>query len=519
MTTKPHPKTAPDPASDDSPEPKNAGAKRRAARMARRKERAGKEQAAAKADAKAVQGEGLSGQQLRAAMRLARRHGLQVKDAYDAVRLLRESGIDLDQPANPLRVVVDNTSQQAKDDVSRAAPTTLWASPAQTNDQLQHEKDVQRLQASIARRRFHKMNRLALNIYLFFLLPTLTTLFYFAQIATPIYSTNAEFIVQSAGAAGGGGGIGALFTGTALGSSQEAIAAQRYIESKEAMLRLDAEHGFIAHFNDPSLDYLTRIPDGASIEDAFKVYKKRVKVGYDPTEGLVILEVMATTPETAVVFADALISYAEEVVNNLTARQRNDQLNGAEASFQSAEAQLQDARRQVLELQQAQGIVSADAEVGALMQQIATFELQVREEQMRLEAHLDNPSPNAARVASTERNISRLEATIAEMRADLTTGNANRASLVHITNELAVAQSALAAREVLFHQALEGLQTARAEADRQVRYLALNVAPVQPEEAAYPRVVENTAVAFLIFVGIYLIAGLTMSVLREQIAT
>ena len=64
-----------------------------------------------------------------------------------------------------------------------------------------------------------------------------------------------------------------------------------------------------------------------------------------------------------------------------------------------------------------------------------------------------------------------------------------------------------------------GLEQARTNAGRQVRYLTVAVRPVPSEEPSYPRKFENTILAFLIFAGIYLMLSLTASILREQVTS
>ena len=46
-----------------------------------------------------------------------------------------------------------------------------------------------------------------------------------------------------------------------------------------------------------------------------------------------------------------------------------------------------------------------------------------------------------------------------------------------------------------------------------------DVTVIAPDEATYPRAFENTALAFLVFSGIYLMISLTASILREQITS
>ena len=72
--------------------------------------------------------------------------------------------------------------------------------------------------------------------------------------------------------------------------------------------------------------------------------------------------------------------------------------------------------------------------------------------------------------------------------------------------------------EKMLAQSLQAMETARVEANRQTRYLSVAVAPVAPDEAAYPRAFENTLVVMLIFAGIYLMVSMTVAILREQVS-
>ena len=71
----------------------------------------------------------------------------------------------------------------------------------------------------------------------------------------------------------------------------------------------------------------------------------------------------------------------------------------------------------------------------------------------------------------------------------------------------------------MVQQALQQMETARIEANRQVSYISRNVEPIAPDAAAYPKAFENTILAFLIFAGVYLMFSLTSSILREQVSS
>jgi len=214
-----------------------------------------------------------------------------------------------------------------------------------------------------------------------------------------------------------------------------------------------------------------------------------------------------------------LVGYAEEYVDSLSQRLREDQMAGARASFVEAEQNMRDSQLRVIELQEKYDVLSTDLEVGLLTQRIGTLESQLTQEQLSLSELLANPNPNQARVSPLQNRIETLESTIADLRRQLTQSSTDGVSLARVSSELAVAQADLETRNLMMQQALQQLETARIEANRQTRYLETGVSPVAPDEPTYPRAFENTVIAFFIFSGIYLMISLTASVLREQVST
>ena len=61
-----------------------------------------------------------------------------------------------------------------------------------------------------------------------------------------------------------------------------------------------------------------------------------VKIGFDPTEGVIRLEVIAADPSISENFNNALITYAEERVDNLSQRKRENQVADARRLYQEA---------------------------------------------------------------------------------------------------------------------------------------------------------------------------------------
>ncbi|SMH35231.1 capsule biosynthesis protein [Maritimibacter sp. HL-12] len=482
----------------------------------------------------AIRKEGLTGRQLRMARRLAQKHGLPATSDYDAVRLLRRAGIDPFHRANMLELVSADGGPlkgpgggnlpQTVPGGGAGLPQTIQSQKAQlpsTNvmNAAERARSVIEIQKDIARRRRRKLVLLFTRLAFFVFLPTLLAGYYYYAIATPMYATKSEFVIQKAESSQSG--LGSLFAGSGLATSQDSVTVQSYLTSRDAMLRLDAELGFKSHFSDPEIDPIQRLDANASNEQAYKLYKRNVKIGFDPTEGIVKMEVVAANPELSAAFSEALIRYSEERVDNLTARLRDDQMAGAMESYLTAEERRVEAQSEVLRLQQDLGVFDATSDASAVMTQVTNFETQLAEKQLQLQQLLDNARPNQARVEGVRGDIRRLESLIVELRGKLTEAGGTTASggsLAQISGQLAIAQSDLETRTALLQQALQQLESARIEANKQTRYLEMGVHPVAPDQPTYPRAFENTILAFLVFSGIYLMLSLTASILREQVS-
>jgi len=500
----------------------------------------------------AVETEGLTARQLRIAQRIAASHDMDTGSGAEAVVKLRARGIDPFHRAS-LRRVVAEEGERGNAQTAPNSPSVLVRPVADkpgnysgaplratavvplpdrggavgrpipslpSREELTEERraaEIMRIQRDIARRRRRRLFMLAVRLVAFVLLPTVVAGWYYFTQATPQYGTISQFQIQKAEATSTTG-LGNLFSGTQLATNQDSVAVQSYLSSRDAMLRLDGELGFKRAFQDPSIDPLLRLPPDATNEQAYKVYTDSVRIGYDPTEGVINMEVIAPDPILSQRFSLALIGYAEEQVDQMTARLRSDQMAGAQESYDEAERKVDDAQRRIQVLQEQLGVLDPALEGSAAMQQISTLETELTQKQLELGQLEANPRPNASRVNGVKGDISRLEGMIAERRRALTESSEARNSLAKITGELRIAEADLLTRQTLLGTAAGQLEAARVEANKQVRYLSLSVAPVPPDEPTYPKAAQNTIVAFLIFAGIYLMLSLTASILREQVS-
>ncbi|SHG73900.1 capsular polysaccharide transport system permease protein [Marivita hallyeonensis] len=470
----------------------------------------------------AIREEGLTGRQLRMARRVAYRHGLKPNTDHEAVYMLRLKGIDPFERENALDLMVPksettDSAPKAKAQLpqkvatqTKNLPATDPRSPAERRSQ-----EIRVIQEEMARRRNMRLRLLFTRLAAFVMIPTILAGWYFFSVATPMYASKSEFLILKAESSGGMGG---LLSGTQFATNQDAIAVQSYLTSKDAMLRLDEDEGFREHFSQNWLDPVRRLEPDASIEDMFKLYKKYVQIGYDPTEGVIRMEVAAANPQIATDFSNALIGYAEERVDNLSARKRENAVSDAQKGLQDAEMARREAQERLVRLQQESSVLDPRARIGALQARIETVETQLQDKNLQLQALLDNARPNQSRVEGVQADIRRLQALKDEINLEMTAHTEDAGSLAETAVQIQMAEADLATRDMMLAAALERLDQASRDADSQARYLTTSVYPLPSQDPSYPRAFENTLLTFLVFSGIYLLISLTASILREQVA-
>ena len=486
-------------------------------------------------DIDAIRREGLTGRQLRMARRVAQKHGMAPTSDFDAVRLLRAAGIDPFQRSTILEMVVPQSGDGGS---VPPPPTGAPQLPATTGKpqlrqtvplgqvpvtQIAQEKspadrravEIMAIQRDIARRRRRRMFMLFSRLSFFVFLPTLITAYYFFVIATPMYATKSEFLILQADSTGGGGALGGLLTGTQFATNQDSIAVQSFLASRDAMLRLDKDIGFKDHFSQDHIDPIQALPDNPSDEKAYKLYRKYVKIGYDPTEGVIKMEVSAADPATSAAYSEHLIKYAEERVDDLSKRKREDQMRDASGSLAKAKEERRQAQAVLVKLQE-DSLLDPEGEVASIRGLMNSVEMQLQEKEFALNTQLNNSRPNQAKVTSLQTEVRLLREELDRQNARLNEATNGTESLAFRTAQIQMAQADLATADLFLQSALQNEKQTELEANRQVRYLTTSVRPVAPDDPTYPRAFEDTILAFLIFSGIYLMLSITASILREQ---
>ena len=365
--------------------------------------------------------------------------------------------------------------------------------------------------------RVRRVRHLVARLVAFVLLPTVLSGVYYGALASDQFESFALFTVQSSESRPGFSFEGALAGfATGLGSSgHDALSVRDYVLSRDMLGRLDKEHAFIAHFKDPHRDFLARLPRQASFEEAYEYFGHKVYADYDQTSGAVTLRVRAFDAAKAAELARSILKYSEEMVNKLSERERRDRTAYAEADVKKAEARLVNARTAIITLQQKHGDFNPEATATSAMEVRTQLEgelAKARAEVMQLKAFMKEDAPQV--LAANERAKSLAAQIAGESRRLVDPKRSTGLNTSFADFEAAMVEKEFAQKA--YESTLANLELARADADRQHRYLAVVASPSTPDESTYPRRARSVLTVFLLSFLLLGVGSLMLAAVREH---
>lgn len=400
-----------------------------------------------------------------------------------------------------------------------------------------HGSDLTNAAARVRGLRPQQVRRrlLLASLVLCVLLPTFLGGLYFVFIASDRYVSGAGFAVRGVDgvASVGGDFLGALTgldsTGT---TTTDSYILLEFLHSRELVERLTRDYEFVAAYSNESVDYLYRLDPGAPIEDVVAYWQWMITPSFNSTSGILNFEVEAFDPDHAQQIAALILKYAGELINRLSEEARRDTVRFATEEVSRAELRLRVVRDRLRDFREVESALdpsrSAEVQIGL----IADLERQLIEIRSRLSVLKGTIDDSAPSVQQLKRQEAALLEQIAVKQSEIggpaTIGTGAQAS-TGIRDAFAGTplSSLLADYEALnvekefaqqaYVTALASLERARAEADRQQRYLAVFLTPSFPEHAIYPRRILNTFLVFLVLLTAWSIGTLIVYSVRDHL--
>jgi capsular polysaccharide transport system permease protein len=256
-----------------------------------------------------------------------------------------------------------------------------------------------------------------------------------------------------------------------------------------------------------------------SIEQLVRYWQGQVDPFYDNSTGTIIVRLRAFTPDDALRLAQAVVASSERLINNLSARARSDAVSHAETEVATAERRLTAALDKIRAFRDQSGLIdpgkTADA-TALLATKLRDDLLKANSQLATLKTFMRDDAPPIRVLKARIRSLETEERGLAhEMTA---TGNQPAAPALSQTlgsYEALEAEHKFA--EAAYQHALEGLDRARDNADRQQLYIASFVPPSLPEQALYPHRWRSSGIVALIAFAVWAIGALAVQSIRDHL--
>ena len=314
--------------------------------------------------------------------------------------------------------------------------------------------------------------------------------------------------------------IGGILQGSVAPSpiGVDSYALVQYLGSRDVIEDLGKTLDLREMFSRPEADWVARLQLPISIEELVRYWKGQVDAFYDITNGTIAVRARAFMPDDALRLAQGILASAEQLVNDLSARARRDALRNSEREVHRAERRLKSTLARLREFRDREGIIDPRKTADAT-QALAG---RIRDEIVRADTELSTVKhymrADAPSVRMLEARIQSLQTQLHSVESEVTdTQKSQSEALSRVMGSYERLESERAFAEKAYQHALEALDRARMNADRQQVYIAGFVQPSLPEEALYPRRFRNVGIALFLCCAVWLIGTFAIQTVREHL--
>lgn len=369
-----------------------------------------------------------------------------------------------------------------------------------------------RIGVSVAELRKQRFRSLALRVTLGSILPTIATALYLGFVATPQYEARASFTIEAS--EGGLPGLSAL-AGAAMGVAiRDTILAREQIVSEDLVAQLVDHYGFVEHYGNRGRDPWFRLKRHASREEIYDYFMGFIAADFDWQTGVVTVKVRAFSRKDARRFSEAILQYAERMMNERSDRLRRDTLAIAQAQVARAEGILEEARSNLSTVRAESGQIDPASETAATIGIRSQVEIQLSGAQAELIALSQSLQPNAPQVLSARARVNGLAAAVARHdRQIVDEGRQSQLSRIEVY-EPAMLRKEIAQRSL--EASIATLEAARLQNIQQHRYLVRISGPLVPGESTYPEFFLGTFTVFVGSLSLVAILSLIAASVREH---
>ncbi|MGE0048850.1 MAG: capsule biosynthesis protein [Acidithiobacillus sp.] len=363
----------------------------------------------------------------------------------------------------------------------------------------------------------HRLRGLSKMFWIVVILPTGLSILYFGIIASPVYISEARFVVYSPGQpVSSSSGLASLISGISGNySSSASETIKSYISSWDAMMSLSHKMDLKGIYS-RGVDFLDRYgglfyPFQNEVR-LWRYYQSMTDDTIDPSSGISILKVKAYSPQEAQAINRFLLAKGQDIVNQLNQGARDQAVRFAEVDVKQARRSLEDATVALTDYRNGQRVISPVAQSQLQLALASKLEDQIIQQQTQLNAIIAH-APQNPNIPVLRSSLQALQGQLNALKSQITGDQSSLASKDSGYETLKVNQEIA---EKLLVAAVTSLQQARIAAQKKELYLETISSPNRPNAPQLPRRIEGIVATFLISLMIWGVLVVVVGGIKEH---
>jgi len=408
----------------------------------------------------------------------------------------------------------DQVSDQPDEEQPRQPATMSRSDVAATP--LPSWPDVAQHAQVLVEMRHRRARRFLLRIGAFVGLPTLLVTLYVFFLATPRYVSEFEITYQTYQVPQNlSTGLVQSMFGSSVGSNVDIGALlYEYIRSETMLRKLDEKLHLREYYSNADIDFPTRLNPDASQEAFLFYYHWHIVDVAEGLGGYDTISITAFDDKFPYAIAQAIVQACDEMINQMTARARTEQVKFAEDELKRQEDRVRAARLAETKFQNEHGDINPPTTATQFGQIVATIEGDLARARTELTNTLSFAKPDAPQVIQLKQRIAALEKQLQDQRTRLAGGGDTAYS--KLLEEYQALQLEQQFAQNAYLAAQQGVTVARAAAAQQQNYLIDFVTPSQSHRPTRWFAITWIASTFLGSLFLFGVGSLIVGAFRDQ---
>lgn len=348
---------------------------------------------------------------------------------------------------------------------------------------------------------------------LLFIVPLGFLSFYELRVATDRFHSEAMISITQDNNASPGLDLSVIGL-PAIADDKDALTLVTFINSIDMLQYLEQQLQLRQHYSAANIDWWSRLPPEASLEDFHEYMLGYIVVTYDTTSHLIDIHVQSFSRDYAQKIVNTILTRSQTFVDNLNARVTLEQTRFFEAQLAASEARLREAKGELLKFQRENKLLTTDTEAAMINANISALDRELILKQGELNIKKRDLNENSPVIQVLNAEIETLKLQIVQEKNRLSGGGSS--AVTELDAKFRDIQFNLEFVENIYKSNLTQLERARLEAIQRLKYLIVITTPSLADASLYPDRPYIIGSAILILLMVYFIVALLVAVIREH---